>query len=50
MSAVQLLREIASAFFGVDVDGGRDPLERLGESTVNSMIENCEQIQQIIDW
>jgi hypothetical protein len=49
-SAVQLLREIESALFGVGVDGGRDPLERLGESTVNSVIENCEQIQQIIDW
>jgi hypothetical protein len=50
ISAVQILREIASAFFGVNVDGGRDPLERLGESTVNSVIENCEQILQIIDW
>lgn len=52
MAVVQLLRDVASPFFGMEIvrtaDTGRDPLERLGESKVNSVIANCEQIREIL--
>jgi len=54
VAAVQLLRETGSAFFGMEIvrtpDSGMNPLERLGESKVDSVIANCEQILSIINW
>ena len=52
MTVVQLLQEINNAFFSLEIvrtaDTGRDPLERMGESRVNSVIANCEQIHEIL--
>lgn len=52
MTVVQLLQEINNAFFSLEIvrtaDTGRNPLERMGESRVNSVIANCEQIHEIL--
>ncbi len=45
---VELLREIGSAFWEIDLLKDEDPIQHLGSSTINTVTSKCEQLQALV--